>query len=294
MGQEITDSRFADSAFAEFAADSTSRPGCCATGWRRAAAIGRATIRFRDRGLADRRGRAPDGVQPGVSGPLDDPLVVPELAQFNFEINSEPRRLEPGALDAMHDALAVRWQHCEQAAATLGARPVLTGILPTVRSGDLSLDHMSPLQRYRAINEQVFRLARGSIELDIDGVEQLHHRHADVMLGRRRRRCRSMSRSMPTRRRGRSMCKMISAITVGAAANSPYLLNASCGQRRASRCSSRRWTWGERLQQARDLRCALCAGQHPGVFRGEPHAIPGHPARPDGYAGGGTCAPAPA
>ena len=175
----------------------------------------------------------------------------PELAQFGFEINSVPQRLRPGALDVMHDALAGSGD-CEQAAATLGARPVLTGILPTVRSGDLSLDHMSPLQRYRAINEQVFRLRHGApIELDIDGVEQLHHRHADVMLEAATTSLQiHVQVDADEAARAFNVCKMISAVTVGAAANSPYLFERQLWARRAFRCLSRRWTWGERLQQA--------------------------------------------
>jgi hypothetical protein len=42
---------------------------------------------------------------------------------------------------------------------------------------------MSPLNRYRALNEQVFKLRQGKpIVLDIEGRQPLHLRHADVML----------------------------------------------------------------------------------------------------------------
>ena len=226
MGQEITDSRFADSAFAEFRRRLDVETDLLRD-WLAQGRLQSDERRFGfeiEAWLIDADAR-PMACNQAFLATLDDPLVVPELAQFNFEINSEPLRLESGALDAMHDALAVRWQHCEQAAATLGARPVLTGILPTVRSGDLSLDHMSPLQRYRAINEQVFRLRHGApIELDIDGVEQLHHRHADVMLEAATTSLQiHVQVDADEAARAFNVCKMISAITVGAAANSPYL-----------------------------------------------------------------------
>ena len=226
MGQEITDSRFAESAFAEFRRRLDVETGLLRD-WMAQGRLRSDERRFGfevEAWLIDADAR-PAAYNQAFLAALDDPLVVPELAQFNFEINSVPQRLEPGALDVMHDALAERWRHCEQAAATLGARPVLTGILPTVRSSDLSLDHMSPLQRYRAINEQVFRLRHGApIELDIDGVEQLHHRHADVMLEAATTSLQiHVQVDADEAARAFNVCKMISAITVGAAANSPYL-----------------------------------------------------------------------
>ena len=75
---------------------------------------------------------------------VDDLYVVPELARFNFEINSDPLPVAPGAFDAMHDALLARWQNCQDSAAGIGLRPLLIGILPTVRSGDLELYLMDP------------------------------------------------------------------------------------------------------------------------------------------------------
>jgi len=226
MGQEITNSAFDEAAFAEFrrrldletqllgewlAAGRLQSPErCCGfeiEGWL----------------IGDDARPAPHNQE--FLAAVDDPFVVPELARFNFEINSEPLRLARGALGEMHDALLARWRHCQSAAEGLGIRPLLIGILPTVRSNDLSLDNMSPLQRYRAINEQVFRLRRGApIDVDISGVEQLIHRHQDVMLE-------SATTSLQIHvevnaaeaARAFNVCKMISAITVGAAANSPFL-----------------------------------------------------------------------
>lgn len=226
MGQEISASEFDPSAFAEFRRrlDVETRllgdwlaQGRLESGERR--------FGFEIEGwLIDAAGHPASGNQAFLSA-VDDPLVVAELAQFNFEINSDPLLLAPGALDRMHDALVARWRHCEEAAAGLGLRPLLIGILPTVRSTDLSLDHMSPLQRYRAINEQVFRLRRGApIELDIDGTEHLVHRHEDVMLE-------AATTSLQIHiqvdgheaARAFNVCKMLSAVTVGAGANAPYL-----------------------------------------------------------------------
>jgi len=233
MGQEITDSEFDESAFVEFRRRLDTETKVLRD-W---LAEGRLQPHERCFGfeiegwLVDEQGRPAARNQEFLAA-LDDPLVVPELAQFNFEINSDPASLGPGALDRIHDALLARWRHCETAAYGLSLRPLLTGILPTVRSFDLSLSRMSPLQRYRAINDQVFRLRRGkSIELDIEGVERLAHRHDDVMLE-------AGATSLQIHvlvdageaAKAFNVCKMISAITVGAASNSPFLFGRQLWQ----------------------------------------------------------------
>ncbi len=226
MGQEITDSRFDQAAFAEFRHRLDDETALLED-WLAQGRLHSPRRRFGfeiEGWLIDRHGRPAPQNQDFLAA-VDDPLVVPELAQFNFEINSQPAALDPGALDAMHDALLRRWQRCEQTAAGLDLRTVFTGILPTVRSDDLSLEHMSPMLRYKAINDQVFRLRGGApIVLDIDGAEHLDHEHYDVMLEAGTTSLQiHIEVDAAEAARAFNVCKMISAITVGAAANSPYL-----------------------------------------------------------------------
>ncbi len=226
MGQEITDSEFDESAFVEFRRRLDEETALLGD-WM---AQGRLRSRERRFGfeiegwLIDAAAR-PAARNQAFLEAVNDPLVVPELARFNFEINSDPLTLAAGALDKMHDALLVRWRRCEAAAGQLGLRPLLTGILPTVRAGDLSLESMSPLRRYLAINEQVFRLRRGEpITVDIQGAEHLQHRHDDVMLEAGTTSLQiHVQVDAAEAARAFNVCKMISAITVGAAANSPFL-----------------------------------------------------------------------
>jgi len=226
MGQEISDSEFDESAFVEFRRRLDAETALL----KKWLADRRLQSRQRCFGFEIEGWLIDDQARPAARNQeflsvLDDPLVVPELALFNFEINSDPVDVGPGVLDVIHDALFARWRHCEDAAGRLGLRPLLTGILPTVRSFDLSLSRMSPLQRYRAINDQVFRLRRGKpIELDIEGVEHLRHRHEDVMLeaGATSLQIHVLVDAAEAAR-AFNVCKMISAITVGAASNSPFL-----------------------------------------------------------------------
>ena len=80
---------------------------------------------------------------------LANPLVVPELAKFNVELNTTPHLLTGQALSRMHKELEATLRACRRVAAGLDAEIVTIGILPTVRDTDLSLKNMSSLQRYR-------------------------------------------------------------------------------------------------------------------------------------------------
>ncbi len=113
---------------------------------------------------------------------LDDPLVVPELASFNIEINCTPRPLRGDALSRLRAELETTWRRCRTRARSMDLELVMIGHLPTVRADDLHLGNMSRSSRFRALNEQVLRLRHGHpLMLHIQGREHLRTVHADVM-----------------------------------------------------------------------------------------------------------------
>ncbi|MCW8827868.1 MAG: glutamate-cysteine ligase family protein [Gammaproteobacteria bacterium] len=113
----------------------------------------------------------------------DSALYSPELSRFNVELNSSPLALEGDALARMQRELETNWQRCRAVAQQLDADLVMIGILPTVRDTMLSLQNMSQMERYRALNEQVLRLRQGRpLELNIVGEQHLEALHGDVML----------------------------------------------------------------------------------------------------------------
>ena len=114
---------------------------------------------------------------------LDDPLVVHELASFNIELNSSPQRLTGNVFSHMEQGLTQIYDRCRQQARLLDADMLMIGILPTAMETDLSLKNMSNSPRYRALNEQVFRLRHGRpLHVNIKGEEHLYTSHNDVML----------------------------------------------------------------------------------------------------------------
>lgn len=110
-------------------------------------------------------------------------LLSPELAKFNIELNVEPERLSSNVLSIFEKKLDALWQQCSDIAQSLNSNILGIGILPTLQDSDLTLDNISLLDRYKALNEQILRQRNGvEIELSINGDDHLQTSHKDVML----------------------------------------------------------------------------------------------------------------
>jgi hypothetical protein len=156
---------------------------------------------------------------------LDEPLVVPELARFNVEINSTASQLQGDVFERMAEELQQIWDKCNRHAHPLGARMGMIGIMPSLRQQALSPQNMSPLNRYQALNEQIFKLRNGKpLAIHIEGRETLDLEHDDVMLESA-----ATSFQIHLQVDGRSaatlynLSKIVSAPMVAVSANSPYL-----------------------------------------------------------------------
>jgi len=114
---------------------------------------------------------------------LGNPMVVPELARFNVELNDHPQHLWGSAFSRFEASLGATWRQCARVAAQMHTGLLMIGILPTVQESELCPENMSDLKRYRALNEQVLRLRGGApLQLDINGREHLKTAHTSVML----------------------------------------------------------------------------------------------------------------
>lgn len=114
---------------------------------------------------------------------LQHPLATTELAQFNIELNTPPRRLQGLALREFAQALQDLLAQANNAAASLDAQLVFIGILPTCVPSDFGLATMTASNRYHALNSEILKARHGrALRLAIDGVESLRLQHANVML----------------------------------------------------------------------------------------------------------------
>lgn len=118
---------------------------------------------------------------------LGDPLVVAELSRFNIELNAPPQQLAGDGLLRLEYQLGDSWQRCVANAHKDVDTVIAIGTLPTLREEDLSLDNMTPSNRYAALNRELQSLRENrplsiDIESAIPGGEALHTVHQDCMI----------------------------------------------------------------------------------------------------------------
>ncbi len=113
---------------------------------------------------------------------ISDARVTSEIGRFNLECNADPLLFGGDCLSRMEAELEVLLDTVYEATSTLGVTPVLTGILPTLRKSDLTIDNMVPAKRYYALNDALTRLRGGPYVLSIKGTDELRLTHDSVML----------------------------------------------------------------------------------------------------------------
>ncbi len=113
---------------------------------------------------------------------LDGEAFTTELARFNLEMNVEPMILGGACLSTLQESIEELLDMAREAASEEGADVVLAGILPTLGKSDLTLDNISPMPRYYALNESLTRMRGGAYRLQIQGRDELQIEHDSVML----------------------------------------------------------------------------------------------------------------
>ncbi|HRC87462.1 MAG TPA: glutamate-cysteine ligase family protein, partial [Thermoanaerobaculia bacterium] len=113
---------------------------------------------------------------------LDREHFTTEVGRYNIELNLDPQNLDGGCLDRLEAQLRALLEELRAKAAAQGVETLLVGILPTLEMSDLTLEGMTPVPRYYAINEAMGRLAGGEYHLRIRGQDELLIRHDNVML----------------------------------------------------------------------------------------------------------------
>ncbi|NND34137.1 MAG: CBS domain-containing protein [Saprospiraceae bacterium] len=113
----------------------------------------------------------------------DYPWLESELAQFNLEITLTPQEFTGPCLSNLEKETLQRLAIIRENLATLEAAPLLTGILPTLRKSDLSLDNLTPKERYKALMSAINQQLLGSeYQLRISGIDELILKHDSPML----------------------------------------------------------------------------------------------------------------
>lgn len=117
----------------------------------------------------------PDPYAPEFLENLNNKKVVPEIAKFNFEINSDPYKLNGNVFSNLEKELQHLWKQCEATANEQNKHPLLVGTLPLLRPHMLSMEYLSPQNRYSVMNNQVMRMREGKpLYIRLNGKDDLY------------------------------------------------------------------------------------------------------------------------
>jgi len=111
-----------------------------------------------------------------------DSRLTTEIARFNLEANLTPLTLTGRCLSLMEEELKELLGVVRRSAATFDADVLLSGILPTLQKSDLTLENLTPLPRYDALNRGVIGLRGGPLSIHIKGLDELQVTHDNVMM----------------------------------------------------------------------------------------------------------------
>jgi hypothetical protein len=111
-----------------------------------------------------------------------DPRVTLELDRFNLECNMRPAPLAGRPFTALRAEFEDSLREVRRAAATQGARVVVTGILPTLREADLGSNALTNQPRYRALSAAIRQRKDCPFRISIAGQDTLLLNWDDVTL----------------------------------------------------------------------------------------------------------------
>ncbi len=166
----------------------------------------------------------PAPVSHAVLARIEDPRVTTELGAFNLEANADPLRFQGDCLRRLEATVTELVGIARTAAVESGAEVALVGILPTLRLSDLTLDKMTPEERYYALNEALNRLSGGAYSFYIKGIDELLVQHDSVMLESCNTSFQVHFQVSPSEfPRFYNIAQVVAAPVLAAAANSPLL-----------------------------------------------------------------------
>ena len=131
--------------------------------------------------LVDREMR-PAFVATEVLRRVGDPRLTTEIARFNLEANLTPLALGGDCLSRMEAELREVIGRVRGGAREFGADVLLTGILPTLRLSDLTLESVTPNPRYYALNEGIMRQRGEHLSVHIKGLDEIQASSDNIML----------------------------------------------------------------------------------------------------------------
>lgn len=124
----------------------------------------------------------PAPIAPELLKELDATYFTNELSKFNVEINLDPLEFKGGCLSKMEKQLLGCLDHLDKKLEKYNSDYAMVGILPTIRRKDLSLENLTPIPRYFALNDAMRQMRGGSYEFRMEGTDELITQHDTLMM----------------------------------------------------------------------------------------------------------------
>ena len=113
---------------------------------------------------------------------IDDDHFTTEIGNYNLEINLDPFELKDDCFSKLFDQLTNLLDKAKKAAHEHNSRIVLTGILPTLSLKHITIENMTPIQRYYVLNDAIKESRKQDFDIHIKGIDELNLLHDTVML----------------------------------------------------------------------------------------------------------------
>ncbi|WP_064792474.1 CBS domain-containing protein [Shewanella woodyi] len=113
---------------------------------------------------------------------MNDPCFTNELALFNLEANLDPHEFTKDAISKTEQQLQELYKKLLKHIAAENGEVITTGILPTIRYRDLTLDNLTPQPRYFALNDTLGQQRGEDCKLYIRGQDELSFSHDNVLI----------------------------------------------------------------------------------------------------------------
>ncbi|TXE19140.1 CBS domain-containing protein [Psychroserpens burtonensis] len=124
----------------------------------------------------------PNGNALDILKEINDHHFTTEIGNYNLEINLDPFELKADCFSKLHQQLKDLLNKAKIVADKYNTRIALTGILPTLSLKYITIDNMTPIQRYYVLNDAIKVSRKQDFNIHIKGVDELNLLHDSLML----------------------------------------------------------------------------------------------------------------
>ena len=124
----------------------------------------------------------PKGNSLEVLEDIDDKHFTTEIGNYNLEINLDPIELKGDCFSKLHHQLKTLLNKARKASKEKDTKVLLAGILPTLTLNHMSVENMTPIERYFILNDAIVESRKQEFDIHIKGVDELNFLHDSVML----------------------------------------------------------------------------------------------------------------